>query len=346
MYGALYWSLSDLGLDPEALGPVDHTLHASLISLPAAWKAAYAADTVAARRTDLRRLVAWSRSQDIHPFADAQRLPGLVREYLVFASAGLSPASLRRAGGSLSAFLRGLGLSDEGVAERHRLTLRASNRQARARVGKGSNAVRLTQAQIDAMDLAIRASDGSPVRRARALAMFRIMRELMLRRSELCDFRLSDWDGEVCEMTIRHSKTDQAGQGAVFGLGEAAAAALRGWLMISGLCEIEADPRDIPLFPAVLRNGSLRRAKGGGMEPLTGRSVSRILKAHGLAAGVPGVCGHTLRRSVARILFLNKVDEEEIMMAGRWTSLEMMRSYVGLTPRRRSAAELMLQEAS
>jgi integrase len=334
-------------LDPDAIGPLDPALRAALISLPGAWAAAYAPDTITSRRTDLRRLNVWCQGQNVFPFAFAQALPDLVHRFLVAASENLSPASLRRVGGSLSALLRGLGVPDTLVADRHRMTLRACNRQARARPGRSPDMVRLTASQIGAIEAVIQTGGNAPVRRARDLAMVRIMAELMLRRSELRNFQLSDWTPETREILIRQSKTDQAGQGVVFRLGDGAVEALEAWLMISGLADIDPELQHVPLFAGILKNGSLRRSRSNAsIEPLSGRSISRILKGYGATVGVSGVCGHTLRRSVARLLFDTGVEEEDIMMAGRWTSIEVMRSYVGQTPRRRSAAELLSGKGS
>jgi hypothetical protein len=54
--------------------------------------------------------------------------------------------------------------------------------------------------------------------------------------------------------------------------------------------------------------------------------VARILAGYGRAIGIDGVAGHTIRRSVARILHEQGMSEKKILELGRWSSLGQMRT--------------------
>jgi integrase len=169
------------------------------------------------------------------------------------------------------------------------------------------------------------------------------MSELLLRRKEICDLRLSDWDPAARKIVIRQSKTDQAGRGASYILRPGTADLIETWLMAAGLSEVDTalQADRIPLFPGLLKNGALRLDALGQIRPLEGRSVCRILSQRGAAAGIAGVSGHTLRRSVARILHEAGCSDKKIQNAGRWETVDVMRTYVGLHREHTSAGHLL-----
>lgn len=165
----------------------------------------------------------------------------------------------------------------------------------------------------------------------------------MLRRKEICDLQQRDWDPTSGCLTIRTSKTDQVGRGAAYTLSQETSDAVNAWCDASGLTDIsdEAEDGRMPLFAGVLKNGALRRMKQSGIAPLAGKSVARMLDAHAQRAGIHGVSGHTVRRSIARQLQQAGAGDEDIVDAGRWTSVDVMRRYVGLAVTRRSAGDLL-----
>jgi integrase len=339
-------ALAALGLDPECTGPVDPALRAALLRLPGDWGAAYAPQTVTARATDLRRFFEWCRVEGRAPLAEASGLAPHLEDWMVSAAGHLGPQSFRRTAAHLVAFLKGLGLPETAVDHRRRMVVRSQNRAARDRQTDRREAPgrrRLTAPDIRRIETGILEARISAAMRTRDLAIFVLMSELLLRRDDVRNFRLLDWDREAGELTIRHAKTDQEGRGVRYALSDKATACLEDWLQISGLGDI-ADPdrrATTPIFTALHKSGGICRGAGGVIVPLTGRSIARILSGHADRVGIAGVSGHTPRRSVARLMHLGGVPDAEIQEAGRWSSVEVMRSYVGLTPARRGAGAIL-----
>lgn len=305
---ALTEALETLGLKALATGEIHPRLASRLLELPAEWRAAYAGSTQHARRSDLRRLAVWCAAQGRAPLASEDALCRAVPAFLVAASEWLGAASLRRAGSHLARFLESLGLSSGAVeaSYRRRLVVRAKNRAARsrdmARQTEGQEGKRwLSAAEIAQLEVSIEDAPLSALARARDRAIFVLMIEFLLRRGDITDFRLSDWDPA------------------------------RGRLFLSGLGAIEtiSERAATPIFTALHKSGGLCR-KAGLVLPLTGRSVSRILAEHAARVGITGVSGHTPRRSVARLMHEAGYSDEDIQRAGRWESVEVMRGYVGL----------------
>jgi len=342
---ALDAALKALKLDPDLVRPVDPILRERLIHLSELWPISYAKQSLGARQTDLRRFLSWCRTRGCDPFASAASLNAAVEACLVDLGTRLSAASLKRLGSSLGLLLRGLGQENTFQAERNRLVLRALNRQAIERQTDKPVHRRLELAEIKEIEDVIQASKASEPKRHRDLAMIVLMCEMLLRRGELTDLRLGDWNPERGEITIRTSKTDQAGQGVIHALSPRAIDILRTWIVdlrkaasAKGLSDEKAC--HLPLFPPLRKNGSLHVDKDECITPMNGRSVSRLLGAYADQAGIKGVAGHTLRRSVARLMHLRGKTDEEICEAGRWETVEVMRGYVGIRPARQGAGDL------
>lgn len=337
-------ALRKLGLDPGLCGSVCSSMRADLIRLPDAWEQAYSLETLSSRRTDLRRFIAWCAARDIAPFEGKDTLGDTISDHFLDLSHEMKSASLKRAGSALIALARGLDIDGPGMEERQRLVLRACNREARdRRTARTPEPVRLTFEQIRAVEDAIGKSDVSNLKRLRDVAIWKIMAELMLRRSELVGFRLIDWNPKDSCLIIAHAKADQAGEGHAFTLSDETSSALKTWLAVSELDQIKGIDlcAEIPLFIAVRREGCLRIGPDGDFHPMTGRSVARLMKDYAEKADMPGVSGHTLRRSMARILCNAGIDEDDVVEAGRWRSRKMMRAYAGLASLRKSVHNLL-----
>ena len=105
-------------------------------------------------------------------------------------------------------------------------------------------------------------------------------------------------------LTIRRSKTDQAGEGAVQYLGKGTAAALR---------EIRPENPDPDARVFGLRSG---------------RSVARRLAAMARDAGLEGAfSGHSARVGMARDLVASGASVVAVQIAGRWASARMPAHY-------------------
>ena len=336
-------ALKNLGLDPEICGPVDAALRDRLIHLPALWRAGYTPGTVVARAKDLRRFMSWCAKACVQPFLRSDDLPRHVELFLVDESGRLKAASFKRAGSHMTSFLKDLGLPDTFAAQRRKMLVRIQNRAARERKTDRQEPVRLSVAQIGAITTAICTASSTPQIQARDCALVAVMSELLLRRMEICDLRLSNWSPAARKLVIRQSKTDQAGRGVSYELRPGTADLIEAWLKAAGLGEVDTalQADRIPLFPGLLKSGALRLDTSGQIRPLEGRSVGRILSQRGAAAGITGVSGHTLRRSVARILYEAGCSDKQIQNAGRWETVEIMRTYVGLHREHTSAGHLL-----
>lgn len=344
--GALAATLKALGLEALVGSEIHPRLATRLAEIPEEWVATSATSTRDARRSDLRRLAKWCAGKGIAALADEAALARAVQDFLREAPEWLGAASLARAGSHLAGFLTSLGLTSEAVSAGHRrrMVVRAKNRAARERQTEKKEGKRwLSAEELGQLEASIELAPITPAARARDRAIFVLMTQLLLRRNDIENFRLIDWDPEAGTLTIRHAKNDQEGVGVVYRLQEKARACLEEWLFVSGLGEIEdAEARAVtPIFTMLHKNGGLRRQKGV-LRPLTGRSVSRLLTNHGRRAGISGVSGHTPRRSVARLMHEAGYTDEEIQQTGRWDTVEVMRGYVGLSRAQDSAGDFLM----
>ena len=133
------------------------------------------------------------------------------------------------------------------------------------------------------------------LRAARDRALLWLMRDGMLRRSELCNLQLRDFQIEAdCSgrLTIRKSKTDQQGAGCILYLSAGTARCVEDWIVRA---EIYRDGPGTPLVRKVNRGG------GVGSRALFPNSVSRILKRLAKLAGIDParVSGHSCRIGMA-----------------------------------------------
>jgi integrase len=127
------------------------------------------------------------------------------------------------------------------------------------------------------------------------------------------------------DVLIRHSKTDQDGEGTTLalapGIREATCPvrAVRAWTTAAKLNELG------PLFRSV---GKGRTAHVGEGRMATS-SVARILARAVAGAGVPAdrLSPHSLRRGYATSAYAAGVPEREIARTGRWMSVTVMRGY-------------------
>jgi len=145
------------------------------------------------------------------------------------------------------------------------------------------------------------------------------------RRSELVGLEVEDvrFSAEGLEVTLRRSKTDQDGAGHVKALPYAATPslcpvrALRAWLDAAGVTTG-------PLFREVTRHGTVAPA------PLSGRSVSRLVKESLEAAGLDadGFSGHSLRAGFATQAAKSGKAERAIQRQTGHRSVTMLRRYI------------------
>ncbi len=188
-------------------------------------------------------------------------------------------------------------------------------REARDR-GRGQVAgIRWEQA--DAIG-AVAANWGGSLAGLRDAAIVALMSDAMLRVSEVaaldCADLATETDGSG-RLTIRSSKTDQKGEGAVQFIGSPTVRRVQVWLDAAG-------HRAGPMFRRVRRGGVV------GNERIADRSLRRIIARRAADAGVEGrISGHSLRVGAAQSLAAAGASVVDMQTAGRWKSPEMPGRY-------------------
>ena len=138
------------------------------------------------------------------------------------------------------------------------------------------------------------------------IALISVMRDALLRRSEAVGLRWADiefrGDGSGL-VTIRHSKSDPTGEGAVQFIGEPAASALN-----------------------AIRGESAETQRVFGLK--SGRAVANRIQAAARAAGLRGdFSGHSPRVGMAQDLAANGASTTDLMVVGRWRAHRMPAIY-------------------
>ena len=154
----------------------------------------------------------------------------------------------------------------------------------------------------------------------RDAAIIAVMSDAMLRVSELAALECADVEADPEDgsgrLTIRRSKTDQEGTGAVQYLGPATLERVRAWTQAAGI-------EDGALFRRVRRGGRVV-----GERALSPQAVRTIVKRRAGEAGVEGrVSGHSLRVGAAQSLAAAGASVVEMQVAGRWASPSMPGRY-------------------
>ena len=164
--------------------------------------------------------------------------------------------------------------------------------------------------------------EGRIGRRDRALLLLGFASAL--RRAELVALTVADVvDGvDGLTVTVRRSKTDQAGEGRRIGIPFGSTPetcpvrAVRAWLTEAGITEG-------PLFRSVTRHGGLGAR-------LSGRAVARIVQGHAAAVGLEAAQfgGHSLRAGFATAAAQAGKSERAIMAQTGHRSINMVRRYI------------------
>ena len=263
-----------------------------------------------------RRVYAGALALDGAPLNDAHLAAYLA---MLFAT-GKSPATLSQAvaAARLRAKLAGAPSPTGPATDR---MLAGARRQGRRR-GRGQvTGVRWEQADAAA---AVAARDGGrndvSLSALRDAAIIAVMSDAMLRVSELAALECTDVEADPeagsGRLTIRHSKTDPEGAGAVQYLGPATLERVRVWTQAAGAS-------DGALFRRVRRGGRVI-----GERALSPQAVRTIVKRRAAEVGIEGrVSGHSLRVGAAQSLAANGASVVEMQVAGRWKSPSMPGRY-------------------
>ena len=223
-------------------------------------------------------------------------------------AAGASPATIRLARAAVAKVHQVSGATDPAADGLVTDVLKRIGRDGRDR-GRGQVAgIGWAAAEAAA---SIAANGGDSVAGLRDAALLRVMSDGLLRISEASALRVVDVEATADggTVTIRASKTDQQGDGAVRFLGAPTVAAVQRYLEAAGIT-------DGPLF---------RRIRKGGRVTDTGLgadSIRAIVRKRAAAVdGITGrIGGHSLRIGTARELAADGASLVELQQAGGWRS--------------------------
>jgi integrase len=124
-------------------------------------------------------------------------------------------------------------------------------------------------------------------------------------------------------VTLRHSKTDQEGQGRKIGIPYGSnpetcpVRTLQGWIEIAGI-------NSGPMFRSISRHGQIRAGRLSGMD--VARVVKKLAKRAGLDAAK--YAGHSLRAGHATSAAIAGASERSIMNQTGHRSVQMVRRYI------------------
>lgn len=269
---------------------------------------AFSASTERALASDTRLWSAWCSDNGHSPLPAA---PGAVVAFVKAMADNRKPATVSRYLSSLAHMHRAVNAPDPTKTNEVTLAMRALRRSkpTRQRQAAPLNANILERLTVALTDSA---------RDLRDIALLRLARDTLARRSELVAMDLSDLENGVdgsATIIIRRSKTDQDGQGAIQFVSPPTRAAIEAYLAAVGIS-------DGAMFRSIRKNG----AAGG---RLTDRSVANIFKRLAAAAGVNAdhVSGHSARVGMAQDLMAAGAELPALMQAGRWKSPTMPARY-------------------
>ena len=291
---------------PAALGPD----LASAIDLAQAEKAA---STRKAYRTDFRLFKAWCDDKRVSALPAASET---VAAYLAAEALTAKPSTLGRRLAAIRYAHRLAGFPLPTDAEGVKATMRGIRRTF------GSAKVRKAPAVAAKMlGMVAKAPDKLAGMRDRALLLLGFAGAF--RRSELVALDVADIEETEAGLraTIRHSKTDQEGQGVTIAIARGDIAcpvrALRDWL---GAADIDAGP----LFRPINKADRVAQAR------LTDRSVANIVKAYAERAGFDAstFSGHSLRSGFLTSAAAKGASIFKMMDVSRHKSVETLRGYV------------------
>ncbi|MDF2640520.1 MAG: integrase [Novosphingobium lindaniclasticum] len=280
---------------------------------------ARSANTLRAYASDWRQFQDWCWGRGLEPLP---ALPEVVATYLAsLARAGRADSTVTRHLAAITWQHRHAGLPPPSARDTHQLiadTLSGIRREQRARPTR-------KKAAISAKDLAgmIGKADGLSTRAVRDRAILALGLAAALRRSELVALQLADVQLVEQGLTVfvRHSKTDQEGEGATIAVPAGKVlrpvAHLNAWLAIRG-----GEPG--PLFTRIGTKGEYTA------EAMSDRSVARLVKRYARLQGLdPEVmAGHSLRAGFLTEAARTRASLAKMQEVSRHKSLKVLLSYV------------------
>jgi integrase len=188
--------------------------------------------------------------------------------------------------------------------------------------------------------------DGQGTAELRDRAMLLLLFTTAVRRSELAALDLAHLEPDPAGLIIHvgRSKTDQEGQGAFVGVPYAgrphlcAVRAVTAWTArLAELLDLAPDQLSGPLFRPIDRHdrlGAIGAARRGPGSRLSDDAVRDIVVRRARAANLEPTHGtrfysaHSTRAGFATQAAANGAHERDIMLQGRWKSLQVARGYI------------------
>lgn len=278
----------------------------------AALEGAYADNTLKAYRSDFAIFEAWCEA------AGERSLPAtpetLARFVAADAKAGAS-ATLRRRLYAIRKIHRLLGLPNAVDAEAVNTAMR---RALRGKLRRPVQALALT---AELRDQLIGACPDSLIG-LRDQAMLATGYDTLCRRGELVGLMVEDVQpvrGGGARVLVRRSKSDPFGDGRWAHVSARGYRRLQAWLAAAGIAS-----------GVIFRSVRGARVGAGPLDPI---AVNRLVKGRAGRAGlapevVRGLSGHSMRVGAAQDLMRQGRDVTQIMLAGGWQSVAVVRGYL------------------
>jgi integrase len=280
--------------------------------------ASRAASTRKAYAADWLRFEFWCRERGAAALPAA---PALVAVYLsALAARGQAPPSIARALAAIAYAHRRAGKVPPHRAEGGMVIGDMLAGIRRARIGGPD---RKAAADADVVMQLLWSIEDSSLAAMRDRALIAFGMALAARRSELVALDVADlaWEPKGLRVTIRRSKIDQDGEGAVVAVPEGRRLTplthLRAWLEAAGITEG-------PVFRPLWKGNRTRDAR------LSDHAVARIVQARALAAGLDPTryAGHSLRAGFVTSAARAGADVWKIQQVSRHKSMQVLSGYV------------------
>jgi site-specific recombinase XerD len=280
---------------------------------------AKAANTIRAYESDWYQFEGWCDERRLEALPAR---PEAVATYLAFlATAGKADSTITRHSAAISWRHRQDGLVPPVARDAHMViadTLSGIRREQRARPTRKKAAI--SAAELGRM---IAAADGEGTRSVRDRAVLALGLAAALRRSELVGLQLADLElvREGLKLTVRHSKTDQEGEGQVIAVPSGKVlrpvARLNAWLSVRGGAAG-------PLFWQIDPQGRLID------QAMSDRSVARLVKKYAERVGLDpeSVAGHSLRAGFLTEAARTKASIAKMQEVSRQKKVDVLLGYI------------------
>lgn len=280
--------------------------------------ASRATSTRRAYEADWLRFGLWCRDKAMNPIPAPAALVAVYLSSL--ADAGLKPPTVARAAAAIAYAHRQANQLPPHKSEDGAIIAEVMAGIRRSRLDGPD---RKSPADGDVVMKVLWAIQGDNLAAHRDRAIIAFGMAVATRRSELVALTVADlaFEDKGVRVTIRRSKTDQEGAGAIVAVPDGRrlkpVTLLRAWLDAAGIIEG-------PVFRPLRKNNTTRD------QPLTGHAIAVIVKARVLVAGLDPArfAGHSLRAGFVTAAAMSGADVWKIQQVSRHKSMQVLSGYV------------------